>query len=226
MQVPIRSKTFLKLTVSLFLILFALSTFFAQQPAPSPTTSPEGSPSVSPTPTPTRAPSPTPLPGAQNFHQWGSVTVFNGLPSDSVRAISQTPDGVMWFGTDSGLARFDGRRIQNFSPGGDATNRVLALEIAPSGEHWVGTQAGAFVYSDNRFQLVEGTKDLGITTILHGPEVFLGTDAGLVLSAVETGGILSAAAVFAQPILAADETPLSITSLTSSEGKLFASTSG
>ena len=51
------------------------------------------SPSVTPTPSPTiaaiRSPSPTPLPGAQNFHRWGSITVFNGLPSDSVRAVAQ-----------------------------------------------------------------------------------------------------------------------------------------
>ncbi|MEP7149528.1 MAG: two-component regulator propeller domain-containing protein, partial [Acidobacteriota bacterium] len=89
-----------------------LATFFAQAPQTLPTPSPETSPSASPTPTPARAPSPTPLPAVQNFHQWGSITVFNGLPSDSVRAISQTPDGVMWFGTDNGLARFDGRRVQ------------------------------------------------------------------------------------------------------------------
>ncbi|HEY2866154.1 MAG TPA: hypothetical protein VGJ02_03615, partial [Pyrinomonadaceae bacterium] len=37
-------------------------------------------PSLSPTATPNRTPSPTPLPGAQNFHRWGSITVFNGLP--------------------------------------------------------------------------------------------------------------------------------------------------
>ena len=55
----------------------------SQSPAP------DQSPSPSPSTTPVvRAPSPTPLPGAQNFHQWGAVTVFNGLPSDSVRTIA------------------------------------------------------------------------------------------------------------------------------------------
>src|SRR5437868_2332574 len=50
-----------------------------------------------------------PSPLGQNFHQWGAVTLFNGLPSDSVRVVAQTPDGILWFGTDNGLARFDGR---------------------------------------------------------------------------------------------------------------------
>src|SRR5688572_20294263 len=118
--------------------LVILVNFFAQTPVPSPSPSPEASPSVSPSPSPTRAPSPTPLPGAQNFHQWGSVTVFNGLPSDSVRAIAQTPDGVMWFGTDNGLARFDGRRTQTIPIGDADVDRILALEISPAGEMWIG----------------------------------------------------------------------------------------
>ncbi|HLA94305.1 MAG TPA: two-component regulator propeller domain-containing protein, partial [Pyrinomonadaceae bacterium] len=228
MSVSIRTKALSALSVFFWLTVLILANFFAQTPQPSPTPSPEASPSASPTPSPVRVPSPTPtpLPGAQNFHQWGSVTVFNGLPSDSVRAISQTPDGVMWFGTDNGLARFDGRRIQNFSPGDAETNRVLALKTAPSGELYVGTQAGAFVYSDNRFQMVEGTKDVGITAIFAGREVFLGTDTGLVLRvSSDAGGMHSAVAVFPDPVLA-DGSPLSITSLIESEGKLIASTSG
>src|SRR3954462_302962 len=82
-----------------------------------------------------------------NFHQWGSITVFNGLPSDSVRAIAQTPDGVMWFGTDNGLARFDGRRIQKFAFGGGEESRIVAMKVAADGQLWVGTRAGAFVFN-------------------------------------------------------------------------------
>src|SRR5688500_2378844 len=111
-----------------FLIASVLIAYLQAQ-TPTPSLSPDPSPTVSPSPSPSpaRAPSPTPLPGAQNFHQWGSITVFNGLPSDSIRAIAQTNDGVMWFGTDNGLARFDGRRVQNFSPGAAETNGVLSL---------------------------------------------------------------------------------------------------
>src|SRR5687768_18471556 len=123
------SKIFLALAI---VVLFFLALLVGQTPEPS--TTPITTPT--PSPTPTRSPSPTPLPGAQNFHQWGSITVFNGLPSDSVRAIAQTRDGVMWFGTDNGVARFDGRRVQNFSPGGAETDKVIALRTAPSGGIW------------------------------------------------------------------------------------------
>src|SRR5690348_13681840 len=40
-----------------------------------------------------------------------SVTVWGqqeGLPQDTIRAITQTADRFLWVGTDEGLARFDG----------------------------------------------------------------------------------------------------------------------
>jgi signal transduction histidine kinase/ligand-binding sensor domain-containing protein len=213
-------KIFSALAVCFLLIAPVLAHFL---PQPSPTQSPLASPSASPTPSPRPTPSPTPLPGAQNFHQWGSITLFNGLPSDSVRTIAQSPDGVMWFGTDNGLARFDGRRIQNFSFGGSEANRVLALKTASTGELWIGTQKGAFVYSENRFQPIEGTEGVGISTILLGDENFLGTDAGLVLrvKADESVPLL-----FPNPILNTDGNPLGITSLIKKDGQLLAGTSG
>src|SRR5215204_5284975 len=141
MRTPNSLKIFLILLAILLLIVpifFAQNT--SQSPPPAPDQSPSPSPSTSPVP---RAPSPTPLPGAQNFHQWGAVTVFNGLPSDSVRAISQTPDGVMWFGTDNGLARFDGRRVQKVSFGGPEVNAVTSLKTLPAGELLIGSRGGA-----------------------------------------------------------------------------------
>ena len=189
--------------------------------------SPVASPTVSATPTPVRSPSPTPLPGAQNFHQWGSITVFNGLPSDSVRAVSQTPDGVMWFGTDNGLARFDGRRIQNFSLGGSDANRVLVLKTTPTGELWIGTRAGAFVYFENNFQPVENTQSLGITAILLGVDTHLGTDSGVVLRVSRNeNGTPTADKVFPDAIRTTEGNPLGVTSLVENEGKIFAGTAG
>ncbi|HLM02908.1 MAG TPA: two-component regulator propeller domain-containing protein, partial [Pyrinomonadaceae bacterium] len=88
---------------------------------------------------PSASPSPTPI-AAQNFHQWGAVTLFNGLPSDNVRAITQTPDGVLWFGTDNGLTRFDGRRVQTVALETIESSKILALEVGRNGTLWVGTE--------------------------------------------------------------------------------------
>ena len=225
MRTPNPLKIFL---ILLSILLLVAPIFLAQNTSQSPPT-PDQSPSPSPSASPVlRAPSPTPLPGAQNFHQWGAVTVFNGLPSDSVRAIAQTPDGVMWFGTDNGLARFDGRRVQTFTPGGSGTERVLALKIAQNGDLWIGTQAGAFVQVENRFQLVAGTEDVGVTSILlAGHAVLLGTDTGLVFRTESSGDPNAPAVIFGEPIKTPEGEPARITGLIPDDhGAAIASTSG
>jgi ligand-binding sensor domain-containing protein len=35
----------------------------------------------------------------------------DGLPQNSVHAIYQAPDGYLWFGTEEGLARYDGSQF-------------------------------------------------------------------------------------------------------------------
>ncbi len=109
-----------------------------------------------------------PPPSAQNFHQWGAVTLFNGLPSDNVRAITQTPDGILWFGTDGGLARFDGRRVQIFALQGLSSNKILTLETSVTGEIWIGTDAGAGKFYDGVFSPIPETVGKPITSILLG----------------------------------------------------------
>lgn len=116
----------------------------------------------------TPSPSPTPLPTAQNFHQWGAVTLFNGLPSDNVRAIAQTPDGVLWFGTDGGLARFDGRRVERIALDGLESAKILTLETNVAGELWIGTDAGATRFFGGKFHTIPETFGKAITAIVAG----------------------------------------------------------
>ncbi len=47
-----------------------------------------------------------------NCQNW---THQNGLPSDGINAIRQTPDGYIWLGTHKGLVRFDGSEFKVFS---------------------------------------------------------------------------------------------------------------
>jgi signal transduction histidine kinase/ligand-binding sensor domain-containing protein len=215
------------LAVCLFLFIPVLAGFIAQDPEPTPDALPQISPTASVSPTPPPTPTPTPLPGAQNFHQWGSITVFNGLPSDSVRAIAQTPDGVMWFGTDNGLARFDGRRIQNFSLGEADANRILVLKTSETGELWIGTRSGAFVYSDSVFLPIESAQNISITAILLDTDGYLGTDDGRILRVRRAeNGRPTAENVLADPIKSAAGEPIGITSLIQYQGSLLAGTSG
>ncbi|MCW5956162.1 MAG: hypothetical protein KIT61_06220 [Pyrinomonadaceae bacterium] len=220
-------KSILPVAVAVLIVMCFLGSFFAQTPTPSP--SPLASPAVSPSPSPTSTPSPTPtpLPGAQNFHQWGSITVFNGLPSDSVRAIAQTPDGVMWFGTDNGLVRFDGRRIQTMAIGDGEVDRIVSLKVSRTGQLWIGTRAGAFVYSDNNFKPVQNTEKSAITAIYFGTGTYLATETGDVLPVLfDTGGGITAYQSSALSVTASEGVPTAVTSLVEQDGVVFAATSG
>ena len=42
-------------------------------------------------------------------------TTDNGLPQNSVTALTQTPDGYIWLTTQEGLVRFDGVRFTVFN---------------------------------------------------------------------------------------------------------------
>src|SRR5450631_1975178 len=48
--------------------------------------------------------------------------VRDGLPQESVRAITETTDGYLWLGTQAGLARFDGDQFRVFD--GHNTQRL------------------------------------------------------------------------------------------------------
>ena len=163
---------------------------------------------------------------AQNFHRWGSVTLFNGLPSDSVRAIAQTPDGLLWFGTDNGLARFDGRRVQKFTFGDSKSDRILALKTVSTGDLWVGTENGAFILNDGRFQPVAGVEGLAVTAILLGSDSFLTTDSGKVLQVkTDDAGARTSISLTSEPVTGTDSKPIRITSLIRDENRLLIGTS-
>jgi len=78
----------------------------------------------------------------------------NGLPSSSVSAIAQTKDGYVWFGTYSGLARFDGVRFTVFDRGNGKLphNEIVSLLATQDGALWIGTPAGAVRYYRGRFE--------------------------------------------------------------------------
>ena len=101
----------------------------------------------------------------RNLHQWSAISQFHGLPSERVNAIEQTPDGIMWFATDSGLAKFDGRRVQSVSPEYFLNRRILALKTDQNGTLWVGTEKGAYRFENNAFRPIPQTEDLSINLI-------------------------------------------------------------
>lgn len=81
----------------------------------------------------------------------------DNLPSSTVTAITQTPDGYLWIGTYNGLARFDGVRFVTFDPGNTPQlghSRVQGLYLDVTGTLWISTYRGGLTsYRDGVFQL-------------------------------------------------------------------------
>jgi signal transduction histidine kinase/ligand-binding sensor domain-containing protein len=118
------------------------------------------------------------------LHRWGALTLFHGLPSDQVRAVAQDAEGQMWFGTDAGLARYDGRRIQTVTDEGLRGPRVRALKVDAGGALWVGADGGAYVRAAGAqaFARVEETRDKSVRAVLApaANRALLATSDGLV----------------------------------------------
>ncbi|MBM7130284.1 response regulator [Dyella mobilis] len=84
---------------------------------------------------PDEAPLPTP--------QFRRYSMGDGLPSTSVYAVAQDHDGAIWFGTKSGIARFDGVHFQVFrhienDPDSLYDNSVSTLFVDKKGMIWAG----------------------------------------------------------------------------------------
>jgi signal transduction histidine kinase/ligand-binding sensor domain-containing protein len=81
----------------------------------------------------------------ENEYVRQDFTVEDGLPDNVVNAITQAGNGLLWVGTESGLASFDGRQFTPIDlriPGSPAQGAVNALVEASNGDLWVGTNAG------------------------------------------------------------------------------------
>lgn len=65
------------------------------------------------------------------------------MAGNIVFSIAQAPDGAMWFGTNQGVSRFDGKHWQTLRRGdGLFADSVYAVAVALNGEAWVGTRRG------------------------------------------------------------------------------------
>ncbi|PTY07119.1 hypothetical protein DB347_07345 [Opitutaceae bacterium EW11] len=81
----------------------------------------------------------------------------DGLPQNIVTSAIQTRDGYLWFGTSSGLARFNGERFQvyNTTTPGLHDQRIECLFEDAEGTLWIGHETGAISrYRDGHFETV------------------------------------------------------------------------
>ncbi len=71
------------------------------------------------------------------------IGVADGLSSDVVLELAESPGGTLWIGTDRGLDRLDGDRVRHvLDADGEPLGRVQALMVDRDGDVWVGVRGG------------------------------------------------------------------------------------
>jgi signal transduction histidine kinase/ligand-binding sensor domain-containing protein/DNA-binding response OmpR family regulator len=111
---------------------------------------------------------------AQQNINFTSLTTKEGLSSNRVNVIQKDHYGLMWFGTEDGLNKFDGtnftvyRRTSDDSAGLKA-NEILALHEDKAGNLWIGTGGASLsLYDRQKDAFIHFPADGGSNTIDNG----------------------------------------------------------
>jgi ligand-binding sensor domain-containing protein len=67
------------------------------------------------------------------------LTMQDGLADNTITSIYKDRDGFMWFGTNNGLSRYDGKLIKNFS---SSPAYMYVSEIVEMSDRYLGVIAG------------------------------------------------------------------------------------
>jgi signal transduction histidine kinase len=96
---------------------------------------------------------------------------LQGLPSDYINHIFQDRKGFLWFATDKGLSRYDGKNFFTLNvEKGLPNNMVYCSSEDPQGALWLGLyEAGACRYDGQNLQIYDAAKGLkhSVKYILH-----------------------------------------------------------
>ena len=114
------------------------------------------------------------------------LTVEDGLPANTVRNIVQDKLGFIYFGTDNGLCRYDGRRVLLLRIAELGMNQYISALATTDEGIYVGTEKGVF-FMEAPLLSPPGGRKLPID--IHSTVTSLSTDkeGGLWVSTMEQG---------------------------------------
>ena len=75
----------------------------------------------------------------------------DGLPSNTIRYISQTPDGYLWLTTPAGLVRYDGYEFYILNEEDVISENFGPIETDLNGNLWIGTYGNGLVHYENGY---------------------------------------------------------------------------
>ena len=91
---------------------------------------------------------------ARDDYRYRNLTMNDGLLSNAVRNIVQDPYGFIWFGTDNGLCRYDGTRVQPYRIPQLGVNQYVSALLASEEAIYAGTEKGVFQLTEKSQQFV------------------------------------------------------------------------
>ncbi|MGI8603644.1 MAG: LamG-like jellyroll fold domain-containing protein [Verrucomicrobiales bacterium] len=120
---------------------------------------------------------------------WKNFSHLDGLAADYVKCVYLAADGAIWFGTEGGVSRFDGRRFSNLTHSdGLANGRITAIGESRDRVMWFGTPEGLSRYhpENERRRLTTFTtanglpgNDITALTVDGDGRLWVGTTRGL-----------------------------------------------
>lgn len=94
-------------------------------------------------------------PGVYRYNDQAGLQHFttkNGLANDTVNTIYEDKAGNIWFGTDEGVSRYDGKSFQNFTTKDELTNsRISSILEDKTGKLWFVADGGLCFYDGKTF---------------------------------------------------------------------------
>jgi signal transduction histidine kinase/ligand-binding sensor domain-containing protein/DNA-binding response OmpR family regulator len=123
-------------------------------------------------------------------HSFINISVKDGLSNGLVLCIHQDRMGFMWFGTTSGLNRFDGYEFKIYKHSKDnvssiCSNIVNCIEEDNKGNLWIGTSEGLNCYDQKKDRFREFKRRQGISNdyikslLVDDSLLWIGTDNNL-----------------------------------------------
>ena len=117
------------------------------------------------------------------------MTVFDGLPSNTVNRMAEDRYGYLWIATNDGLARYDGRNYRIWrSEDGLRDNRIWTVLVDARNQLWIGTENAGLVrmsadrrqlhFYDRSSQPLMGTNTVWSTATTPDGSVWFGTHEG------------------------------------------------
>lgn len=108
---------------------------------------------------------------------WKNLSYIDGLAGDFVNGIYEASDGALWFATDGGVSRYDGKEFFNLTKEeGLADDWVNSIEAGPEGTLLFSTAKGLSEWDGQGFiksKLVETLNNLNARRIYRDPEGML-----------------------------------------------------